>query len=178
MTKSHDWAKRNPMEIKNVQKFPLLSEIKKKGFLQMKLAFPKELADALKLCNWQRVDQLLFEYLEVGAFLRTVLDQFHPYNTTEHMIAIRDARTDEDGIWHDDGSRHFAFTWSFNDDPELEGGELLFKVKNSTECTTITPPAYETLTVFLTGEYNYEHKVNKVSRGVRKNLVGWCSTEA
>jgi len=158
-------------------KFPLFNELKKKGFMQMKLDFPSGFAKSLKDCDWLEVDQKFAGYLEKNGYLRAILDQFHPYDTTEHMIAIRDAKVDEDGIWHDDGSRHFAFTWSFNDDPELQGGELLFKDRGSDECVVIDPPSYETLTVFLTGEYNYEHKVNRVLKGVRKTLVGWCSSK-
>lgn len=164
------------METVNEKNHPHFKELKEKGYLQMKLEFPSDFAEDLKNEYWSEVDQKFARYLEEDGFLRKFLNQFHPYDTTEHMIAIRDAKIDEDGIWHDDGSRHFAFTWSFNDDPNLEGGELLFKEKGSSDCVTISPPPYETLTVFLTGQYHFEHKVNKVLRGVRKTLVGWCSS--
>ncbi|WP_164848363.1 2OG-Fe(II) oxygenase [Halobacteriovorax sp. HLS] len=142
----------------------------------MKVPFPKEMDIALIQADWKQVDELLFSYLAPGGYLRDILNKFHPFDSTEHIIALRDAATDEDGIWHDDGSRHIAFTWSFNDDSSLTGGELLFKLKKSEEVTTISPPPREVLTVFLTGEYGFEHKVNKVTRGSRKTIAGWCST--
>ena len=42
------------------------------------------------------------------------LKQFHDFNFIEFIISIRDSQNEweEDGIWHDDGSRVFAFSLS------------------------------------------------------------------
>jgi hypothetical protein len=158
-------------------KFPLFSKLEETGLYKTHLPFPPEMREAISTDNWDKLDQLLFGYLSDNGYLRKVLDQFHHFSHTEHIIALRYGETDEDGIWHDDGSRHMAFTWSFNDDPNLEGGELLFKKKKADKIISIESPPSQTLVVFLTGEYGYEHKVNRVTKGVRKTIAGWCSTE-
>jgi hypothetical protein len=157
-------------------KFPLFKNLEQSGIYQTVLKFPKEMSEAIATENWNEVDSLLFKYLESGGLLYNELIKFHPFDHTEHIIAIRKSTTDEDGIWHDDGSRHIAFTWSFNDDPHLTGGELLFRKKKSNETKTIEPPPKETLVIFLTGHYHYEHKVNKVTNGTRKTIAGWCTS--
>lgn len=158
-------------------KFPLFKELEKNGFIKLNLPFPSAMREAISISDWSSVDQLIYEYLSNQGYLREVLDKCHPFLYTEHIIALRDAKTDEDGIWHDDGSRHFAFTWSMNDDDTLQGGELLFRKKTCKNDTlTIPAPPSETLIIFLTGEFGYEHKVNKVTKGIRKTIAGWCST--
>lgn len=159
---------------------PSKSLLQERGFIKMHLAFPREFKTAVTNCNWEKIDSLLFEYLSPEGFLNHLISNFQHFNYTEHIIAIRSAETDEDGIWHDDGTREIAFTWSLNDDPNLEGGELLFRKKGfegNSELHSITPPKAETLIIFLTGKFGFEHKVNKVTNGKRKTIAGWCSIE-
>ncbi len=159
---------------------PSKGQLLERGFIKVYLPFPSEFKAAVTSCNWVKVDSLISEYLKPGAILYDLISNYQHFNYTEHIIAIRDAVTDEDGIWHDDGSRDIAFTWSLNDDPTLEGGELLFKKKSTTssqDLHSITPPIAETLIIFLTGKFGFEHKVNKVTKGKRKTIAGWCSIE-
>ena len=157
-------------------KFPLFNKLTETGFYQQFLEFPEEMNLALNAENWKEVDSLLFNYLGPGGYLYNELIKYHHFDHTEHIIAIRKSSTDEDGIWHDDGSRQIAFTWSFNDDQNLKGGELLFRKKKSLTIITIDPPTRAVLTIFLTGHYHYEHKVNMVTAGTRKTIAGWCTS--
>ncbi len=153
-------------------------ELTEHGFIKFHLPFPSEFKEVVNTCNWEVVDQLIFKYLSKGELLHSVITHYQVFNFSEHIIAIRDAATDEDGIWHDDGSREIAFTWSLNDDDQLEGGELLFRSKsNSSQLESISPPPRETLIIFLTGKSGFEHKVNQVTKGRRKTIAGWCSLE-
>jgi len=43
-------------------------------------------------------------------FFQSILD----FQFCEHIIAIRKAPGDEEGIWHDDGSRSLGFSLSLN----------------------------------------------------------------
>ncbi|WP_372654834.1 2OG-Fe(II) oxygenase [Halobacteriovorax sp.] len=156
---------------------PPKSELLERGFVKLHLEFPEDFRDAVTNCNWEKVDALIFDYLKPKNILGHLISSYQQFNYTEHIIAIRDALTDEDGIWHDDGSRDIAFTWSLNDDCTLEGGELLFRKKGLNDHHSITPPKAETLIIFLTGKFGFEHKVNKVIKGKRKTIAGWCSIE-
>ena len=155
---------------------PPREQLMEQGFVKFTLPFPHDFSHAVNSCNWEVVDKLLFEYLSPNQLLHNILSEYQPFNFTEHIIAIREAATDEEGIWHDDGSREIAFTWSLNDDQELEGGELLFRRKGSFP-EVITPPPRETLIIFLTGKFGFEHKVNQVTKGTRRTIAGWCSIE-
>lgn len=156
---------------------PTIEELKDKGFIKFHYGFPNEFKQAATSCNWEEVDRLIFKYLQEGGYLHQIISKYQEFYFTEHIIALRHAESDEEGIWHDDGSREIAFTWSLNDDPELCGGELLFKSKHLEDLTAISPPPMETLIIFLTGKSGFEHKVNKVTKGTRKTIAGWCSIE-
>lgn len=159
------------------------TDLLRTGFIKKDFPLPPEMQEALDQKDWEVLDSLIKKYLESGGLLYNELISHHLFNHTEHIIAIRQAETDEDGIWHDDGSRHMAFTWSLNESPdEISGGELLFCKRpqvygQRSNITTFTPPLIGTLIIFLTGEYGFEHKVNQVIKGERKTIAGWCSTE-
>lgn len=153
------------------------------GYIKKYLAIPTELLNATASRDWKLVDQLISKYLLPGNFLHDELYTHHQFNHTEHIIAIRNGEDDDDGIWHDDGSRDLAFTWSLNEVPELiVGGELLFCKKGDAnnaqrvDVTTIMAPLIGVLVIFLTGAYGFEHKVNRVREGERKTIAGWCSS--
>lgn len=107
-----------------------------------------------------------------------ILENVHPYANLETMLALREGENphEDDGIWHDDGSRVLAFSLSLNLNPEtISGGELGFRQKQSQVVDMIPPQAFGNLIIFLTGIHGYEHKVFKVHKGKRLVFVGWCS---
>jgi Rps23 Pro-64 3,4-dihydroxylase Tpa1-like proline 4-hydroxylase len=94
------------------------------------------------------------------------------------MLAIRDSQNEweEDGIWHDDGSRQFAISLSLNEFPEtIEGGKLGFRKKGEEKITLIPTPKFGEMIVFLSGIHGYEHRTHQVTKGRRIILVGWFS---
>jgi len=152
-------------------------ELYSNGIVKVHLELPIEAQSYLKTRSWEDLDKLMAKYVAPQGYLFKFLKSFHNFNSIEHIIAIRQAEYDEEGIWHDDGSRHIAFTWSLNEKPEdIDGGNLYFRKKNNKEFAIISPPIVGTFIIFLTGEYHYEHRVGKVTKGERKTFAGWCST--
>ncbi len=151
-------------------------ELKTKGFLKLEYPYMDDILPFLQTKNWQLLDLYLKSETQqngkIFSFLRNYLD----FNSLEYMIAIRSAPDDEDGIWHDDGSRLMAFSLSLNLNPDsIKGGELLFKRKNSDELITLKPAPQGIMYIFLTGFFGFEHKVNQVIQGERIVIAGWCS---
>jgi hypothetical protein len=110
--------------------------------------------------------------------LYTYLSQFCDFNSIEFIISLRDSKNEweEDGIWHDDGSRALAFSLSLTiNSATLEGGELHFRKKGLEEVVRIKPFEYGEILVFKTGTSGYEHKIHAVEKGQRLIIAGWCS---
>jgi hypothetical protein len=125
--------------------------------------------------KWIELDQRVQKWNQRNGVLFNFLSQFSKFSTMEHIIAIRQAPDDEDGIWHDDGSRVLAYSLSFNLNPqEITGGELLFKKKECEQVEKIFPLPFGQMIVFLTGTSGYEHKVCAVTKGERIISAGWC----
>ena len=126
--------------------------------------------------NWKELDQYFLDISKKEGQLREFLLDFVEFETLEHIIAIRSAPDDEDGIWHDDGSRILGFSLSLNISPEtITGGELRFKSKNSHDSEVFPPLPYGKVVLFLSGLSGYEHMVSVVTRGKRIVIAGWCS---
>lgn len=126
--------------------------------------------------DWKKLDQYFLEISKPNGQLRNFLNEFLDYETLEHIISIRSAPGDEDGIWHDDGSRFLGFSLSLNLNPELiEGGNLYFRKKESIESEIFSPRPYGTMILFLSGLSGYEHMVSAVTKGERIVVAGWCS---
>jgi hypothetical protein len=169
--------KRKGFTMKSLDINKIKKELFSNGFSKFHIDLPTEAINALESRNWEELDHLMASYVASHGFLYDFLRNFHSFNSIEHILAIRLAENDEDGIWHDDGSRHMAFTWSLNEEPHtISGGELNFRKKKSEKLEIFTPPHMGTFILFLTGEYHYEHKVNQVISGERKTFAGWCST--
>lgn len=104
------------------------------------------------------------------------LSKFIVINNTEHIISIRQEGQDEDGIWHDDGSRELAFTLSLTTNPDqIEGGNLLLRKKGEVNFHRIKTPTFGTVTIMKTGQDGYEHCVEKVTKGKRIICAGWIN---
>jgi 2OG-Fe(II) oxygenase superfamily len=147
------------------------------GFLTFKIEVPNTILKHLRNQDWEKLDQSVFELTKKGAFLNSILQKFHSFEKIEHLINRRLAENDEDGIWHDDGSRLMAFSLSLNQNVEsLKGGELLIRPRGKPDQVKLLGPfPLGMMTVFLTGQYGFEHKVCRVLEGERITIAGWCS---
>lgn len=146
----------------------------KKGQVTLLWEVPKDWTLAVSSKNWARLDELAFESLAIGGPLYKILEKYCPINKVEHLISLREA-PDEDGIWHDDGSRDLAFSLSLSLDPFVgEGLSLRLKGDESSAYSLGSRP-YGSLTCFLTGSNGYEHRTNEVRSGSRLVLAGWIN---
>ena len=108
------------------------------------------------------------------------LRKYAEFSEIEFIISIRSSLEypDEDGIWHDDGSRLLAFSLSLTLDHEgVEGGRLEIRKRGSetSPSEVITTPPFGTMIVFSTGQSGFEHKINRVTSGERIIIAGWCT---
>lgn len=156
---------------------PLVFRIPK-GFCLDFLNISQDIVECIKKNDWNKIDNI-FQSLTApkGAIFEHLLNYIH-FEQIETMISIRDSQNEweEDGIWHDDGSRVLAFSLSLTlNTEELEGGHLGIRKKGESEFVKIPTPALGEMIVFLTGVHGYEHKIHAVTKGKRIVLVGWCS---
>ena len=129
-----------------------------------------------KVCK--SLDEYFLEISKKGNALYTFLSQFLEFEKLEHIIALRSAPDDEDGIWHDDGSRILGFSLSLNLNPsEIEGGVLSFRPKGSSLSTDFMPLEFAQIVLFLSGTAGFEHMVSAVTKNTRLVIAGWCSDE-
>jgi len=147
------------------------------GFKKINLDLPPEIKDLVTAKNWAMLDQLAFKFCSKEGLIYKELEKFHEFEKVEHLINVRHFPGDEDGIWHDDGSRFIAFSLSLNFRPKtISGGELFLREKgNKNKMVTLSPLPFGEMIIFLTGQYNFEHKVGGVTKGERICLAGWCS---
>lgn len=153
------------------------SDLLNNGYI--KTQFPLE-ADVKTLVlekRWRELDEHFLALSRPGGSLRDFLNLYLEYEKLEHIIALRSAPDDEEGIWHDDGSRFLGFSLSLNLSPsEIAGGELLFKKKEEKEGVVFPAQPWGTIVLFLSGIFGYEHKVTAVTKGERLVIAGWCSS--
>lgn len=151
-------------------------ELLKNGHLVKTFPMGDEVILMIKKQDYLGLDRWIQEKLQKDGALFNELYQYANFNSIEHIIAKREAQTDEEGIWHCDGSRNLAFTLSLNLNPNhIEGGELFFRKKGEEQYLTFTPPQLGTLIIFCTGMNGFEHRVGKVTKGERLTFAGWCS---
>lgn len=126
--------------------------------------------------KWEELDQKCNELTSKEGPLFKYIQTFCEINHIETMISVRDSKNEweEDGIWHDDGSRVFAFSLSLTLD-EIGGGRLGLRQTGSEEFSLIPTPSFGGIIMFLTGIWGFEHKIHQVTEGKRVILVGWCS---
>lgn len=144
----------------------------------LELDFPLEnkISSALKNEDWNFLDKYFENLGKPQQRLHQFLLAHANFNQIEHLISIREAPTDEEGIWHDDGSRLLGFSLSLNENPdEISGGNLFFRKKGEENFLTFSPRPFGKILLFKTGVYGYEHKVSAVTKGKRIVIAGWCS---
>jgi hypothetical protein len=148
------------------------------GFYETTFEFDQEIKELVLNENWDGIDQELKRLTSSGGELFCFLGAFHDFSAIEFIIALRDSKNEweEDGIWHDDGSRVFAFSLSLTLDPgSIEGGLLGIRKKGKVDYLQVPTPPFGGIILFLTGTYGYEHKIHAVRKGRRLVIAGWCS---
>jgi hypothetical protein len=131
---------------------------------------------ALKEENWKGIDDYFLKIAKPEGVLYQFLSEFLEFESIEHIIAIRQPPEDEDGIWHDDGSRILGFSLSLSQNhDQITGGELRFRAKRQTDFQSITTRPLGQMLLFKTGIYGFEHMVTAVTKGKRVVIAGWCS---
>jgi hypothetical protein len=156
--------------------------IAREGHLLSQMDLPVELRHAIEKRDWVRVDQLIQIETRPGGAIFEELQRYEDFTQIEFIISIRSSlkEPDEDGIWHDDGSRVLAFSLSLTLNAEaVQGGRLEMRRRTregvSEVLHSIPTPPYGTAIIFATGHLGFEHKINRVSGGERIIIAGWCT---
>lgn len=154
------------------------SKLLSTGYVVKNFPMPACVINYIQDKDYHSLDLWMKSQVSNEGVLFQELQNYANFSSIEHIIAKRDAKNDEEGIWHCDGSRNLAFTWSLNLHPEsIQGGELFFRKKGSEKAESFSPPPFETLIIFCTGMDGFEHRVGKVTSGERLTFAGWCSLE-
>lgn len=152
-----------------------MKEFLRNGFEIKEFLLPPSVIDSLRTQNWDALDAEMGQLLSPNGSLFELLKQYKEFNSIEHIVAIRKSPDDE-GIWHDDGSRKLAFSLSLTEFPsQVEGGHLFFRKKGSSQTAEIKPQPLGKIIIFKTGQEGYEHKVGAVTKGQRIICAGWCT---
>jgi hypothetical protein len=160
--------KRNAARIKSPYK------IFKNGYLPFQLELPnKKIMEWIMAKNWKELDRFIGELTQPKGSIFQLAKNIIPIKDSEYILALRQA-PDEDGIWHDDGSRILAFTLSLNAQPEsIDGGELELRKKGEQDIQRFPIFPFGHGLFFLTGVHDFEHRVCKVIHGQRIIAAGW-----
>lgn len=149
------------------------------AYTQGEVVLPDTIKELVIQEKWQELDDFFLKATRPSGFFFKQLKNYVPtLKNVEFIINIRDAANEyeEDGIWHDDGSRVFAFSLGLNLNPKhIKGGELYIRKKQSESYEVLNPPPFGTCYYFKTGIDGYEHKIKAVSAGKRIVIAGWCS---
>ena len=147
-----------------------------KGYVTGKLDLDERWSSYIKEKDWESLDKLCYQQLAKDGQLHQALQKIKSFNETEHILSLRQSPDDE-GIWHDDGSRFMAFSVSLNLNPEtIEGGELeMRKKENKEEVYTLSNLPFGHYYIFATSQDNWEHRTQAVKSGERLVFAGWCS---
>jgi hypothetical protein len=150
------------------------------GYLISRVELPELIRECVVQRNWRALDQAIaVETAPTGTIFKQ-LRNYAEFSEIEFIIAIRSSREepDEDGIWHDDGSRVLAFSLSLTlDHASIEGGRLEIRKRGADPSTAkiLSTPPFGTMIVFATGHQGFEHKIGRVIRGERIIIAGWCT---
>lgn len=150
------------------------------GYSLEGFSIPADLREKVALEDWNGVDSAFRNLSKPGGAFFQFLENYYEFSSIEFILSIRDAENEweEDGIWHDDGSRVFAFSLSITAKAnEIEGGHLEIRKKESEILLASIPtPSFGTAILFLTGLHGFEHRTRGVKKGKRIIIAGWCSS--
>ena len=148
------------------------------GYFLKDIKLPPLIGQAVQSRDWEELDRAIRVETLPGGSIFEELRKHEEFSEIEFILSIRSSLEfpDEDGIWHDDGSRVLAFSLSLTLDPAtIEGGILEIRKRGDPKTSTIPTPLFGTMIVFATGQKNFEHKINRVIRGERIIAAGWCT---
>lgn len=152
------------------------NELISNHIIQRTFPLDESIKELVRNEKWQDIDNYFLNIEKKNGLLFNYLSDFLEFNSIEHIISIRNPPHDEDGIWHDDGSRILGFTLSLTENPDsIIGGDLLFKHKESKDFQRVSIRPFGEILLFKTGIYGFEHMVTKVTQGKRILIAGWCS---
>jgi hypothetical protein len=148
------------------------------GYFLKPISLDPSVREKVLARQWNELDQKMRRETLPGGVVFEELKKYADFNEIEFIISIRSSidYPDEDGIWHDDGSRLLAFSLSLTLNPEaIEGGKLEIKKRDGSRLAEILTPPFGTMIVFATGQSGFEHKINLVAKGERIIIAGWCT---
>jgi hypothetical protein len=148
------------------------------GYFLKPVHLPESIRVKVIARQWVELDQEMRRETMPGGVVYEELQKVAKFSEIEFIISIRSSydEPDEDGIWHDDGSRLFAFSLSLTlDHLGIVGGRLEIKKRDGSNLGSIDTPPFGTMIVFATGQSGYEHRVNRVVQGERIIIAGWCT---
>lgn len=145
------------------------------GYHLQTLELPDGARELALAGEWDQLDVLMAR--AVRERVMPELLKHKSFQNIEHMLALRkgDDPQEEEGIWHDDGSRVLAFSWSLNFFGMPQGGTLGVRPKGAQQGVELGPYPPGTLLVFHTGQDGFEHRTARVTQGQRLVCAGWCS---
>lgn len=150
----------------------------KEGYSLQPFPIPPQTQEWIDKEDWASIYSAFEPLTAAGGAIFELLKSFCDFSSIELMLSIRDSQNDweEDGIWHDDGSRVFAFSLSLTPDAStVKGGEVELRKVGSETSQMIPTPSFGTAICFLTGVWGYEHRTRRVTAGKRIILVGWLA---
>lgn len=154
--------------------------LKTQGYFLTRVTLPAWVGQQVALRNWEELDRAILTETLPGGEIFDSLRPYAEFTQIEFIISIRSSLEypDEDGIWHDDGTRVLAFSLSLSMRPELiQGGRLEIRkrfVEQARAAVLETPP-YGGMIVFATGQAGFEHRITAVTAGERIIIAGWCT---
>ncbi len=149
-----------------------------RGYHLSYFSLPSEVEDYVRSEDYEKLDECIQKLCKADGQLFKYLLTFHDFTSIEFIISIRESKNnwEEDGIWHDDGSRVFAFSLSLSlEADKIKGGRLGIRIKGEETFSQIPTPSYGGIIMFLTGIYGFEHRIHQVLEGKRIIIAGWCS---
>jgi hypothetical protein len=151
-------------------------ELFNQGYHLSYFTLDQEIKNLVITENWQGLDDEFKKLTAKDGRLFKYLQEYHDFENIEFIISIRDSSNEweEDGIWHDDGSRVFAFSLSLTLG-DVKGGRLGLRHRGEENFIQLPTPSFGGIILFLTGIYGYEHKIHQVIEGKRIIIAGWCS---
>ena len=146
------------------------------GFHLTRFSLNEEIKIQVQKQNWTDLDQSFQKLTAKEGRLHAFLKLFHDFDSIEFIISIRNAANpwEEDGIWHDDGSRVLSFSLSLTE-TEIEGGTLGIRPQGQETFVEVPTPDFGGIILFLTGAFGYEHRIHQVIKGQRIIIAGWCT---
>lgn len=150
------------------------------GFLLRSLELPAHIRSFVEKRDWPALDASIRVATQPEGVIFEELLKLTSFKEIEFIISIRSSLEfpDDDGIWHDDGSRVLAFSLSLTlDHAAVGGGRLEIQKRGQLDpvSKSIPTPPFGTMIVFATGQSGFEHKINKVTQGERIIIAGWCT---